>query len=312
MKSAHIHALLLTSCLLIICSIPAWAEAPEEPPVSETFTYEAGPQAPFYTEGTGWDQKSLKWKIISYKEGVGGVALKEGDVIGKGSLEYQDTDGKKFPSQGNQLLNNSERVIRALRKFDVSLPIFDKLRIDAIDRKEQRDERVQDGLGKAKEIFWFSMLIQPNAADMQVTLNQRVYGEDPSGVVFDYSAKTGNLTCGQLWWTIKTSLVSAKIPLSTPDKPTWVVAKIIFGDNWGADDPTNRLYAAIKRDDRPEPTGKLLVWINPKLGEEPNEANSDVNVPLHEFRINCFDSRISKGAALDEIRLGTSFQQVNH
>ena len=234
------------------------------------------------------------------------------DVIGNGSLEYQDADGKKFPSQGNQLLNSSERGIRSLRRIDVSLPIFDNLRIDALDGKEPKDERGQDGLGKAKGTLWFSMLIQPKDTDMKVILNQDVYNAEPAGVAFDYSAKTGNLSCGQLWWTIKTSEVSAKIPLSNTDKPTWLVAKIIFGDNWGADDPSNPLNAAIKRDDRPEPTGKLLVWLNPKVGEEPNEANADVDVPLHEFRINRFDSSIYKGAALDEIRLGTSFQQVNH
>ena len=147
---------------------------------------------------------------------------------------------------------------------------------------------------------------------MKVILNQYVYNMEPAGVAFDYSAKTGNLSCGQLSWTIKTSEVSAKIPISNPDMPTWLVAKIIFGDNWGADDPSNPLNATIKRDDRPEPTGKLLVWLNPKVGEEPNEANADVNVPLHEFRVNSFDSIISKGAALDEIRLGTSFQKVSH
>jgi hypothetical protein len=269
--------------------------------VSETFPYDSGPQAPFYIEGTGW--KSKAWTIPS---------AKEMDLIGNGSLEYQDADGKKFPSQGNQLLNTSEPSIRAMRLIDVSLPIFDNLRIDALDGKEPKDERGKDGLGKAKGTLWFSMLIQPKDTDMKVILNQDVYNMEPSGVVFDYSAKTGNLSCGQLWWTIKTSEVSAKIPLSNPDKPTWLVAKIVFGDNWGADDPSNPLNAAIKRDDGPEPTGKLLVWINPKVGEEPNEAKADVDVPLHEFRINRFDSIIYKGAALDEIRLGTSFQQVNH
>jgi len=312
MKSTLIKPLLLTTSLLLVHHVPLCGAAAKEECVSETFTYDSGPQAPFFTEGTGWDQKSKKWSILSYKEGAGGVALKEVDVIGSGSLEYQDADGKKFPSQGNQLLNSSEIRIRATRKFDVSLPIFDKLRIDAIEGKEQRDERGQDGLGKAKEILWFSMLIQPNDADIKVTLNQGNYGDVPSGVAFDYTAKTGNLSCGQLWWTIKTSEVSAKIPLSNPDKPTWVVAKILFGDNWGADDPSNPLNAAIKRDDRPEPTGKLLVWINPKVGEEPDEANADVNIALHEFRVNRIQSNMFKGAALDEIRLGTSFQQVNH
>lgn len=312
MKSTLIKPLLLTTSLLLVSHVSPCGAAANEECVSETFTYEAGLQAPFYTEGTGWDQKSKKWSILSYKEGAGGVALKEGDVIGNGSLEYQDADGKKFPSQGNQLLNSSEIKIRAVRKFDVSLPIFDNLRVDAVDGKETKDERAQDGLGKGKGALWFSMLIQPKDADIQVTLNQGVYGEIPSGVAFDYSAKTGNLSCGQLWYGIKRNEVSAKIPLSNPDKPTWIVAKILFGDNWGADDPSNPLNAAIKRDDRPKPTGKLLVWLNPKLGEEPNEANADVNVPLHEFRVNCFDARISKGAALDEIRLGTSFQQVNH
>ena len=306
MKSSLIKPLLLTTSLLLVHHLPLCGATTNEECVSETFTYDSGPQAPFYIEGTGW--KSKNWSIGSSEK----PAPKEMDVIGNGSLEYQDADGKKFPSQGNQLLNSSERVIRALRRIDVSLPIFDNLRIDALDGKEPKDERGQDGLGKAKGTLWFSMLIQPKDTDMKVILNQDVYNKEPAGVIFDYSAKTGDLSCGQLWWTIKTSEVSAKIPLSNPDKPTWLVAKIIFGDNWGADDPSNPLNAAIKRADRPEPTGKLLVWINPKLGEEPNEANADVDVPLHEFRINNFVSIISKGAALDEIRLGTSFQQVNH
>ena len=310
MKSSLIKPLLLTTSLLLVHHVPLCGAAANEECVSETFTYDSGPQAPFYTEGTGWDQKSLKWSILSYKEGAGGVALKEGDVIGNGSLEYQDADGKKFPSQGNQLLNTSETRIRALRRFDVNLPIFDKLRIDAIDGKQPRDERGQDGLGKAKGTLWFSMLIQPKDTSMAVTLTQDVYNMEPSGVSFVYSAKTGDLSCGQPWSDSKG--VSPKIPLSNPEKPTWVVAKITFGDNWGEDDPSNPLYAAIKRDDRPEPTGKLLVWLNPKIGEEPDEANADVNVALHEFRVNRIQSNISKGTALDEIRLGTSFQQVNH
>jgi hypothetical protein len=301
MKSSLIKPLLLTTSLLLVHHLPLCGATTNEECVSETFTYDSGPQAPFYIEGTGW--KSKAWTIPS---------AKEMDLIGNGSLEYQDADGKKFPSQGNQLLNTSEPSIRAMRLIDVSLPIFDNLRIDALDGKEPKDERGQDGLGKAKGTLWFSMLIQPKDTDMKVILNQDVYNMEPSGVVFDYSAKTGDLSCGQLWWTIKTSEVSAKIPLSNPDKPTWLVAKIVFGDNWGADDPSNPLNAAIKRDDGPEPTGKLLVWINPKVGEEPNEAKADVDVPLHEFRINRFDSLIYKGAALDEIRLGTSFQQVNH
>lgn len=306
MKSPLIKPLLLTTSLLLVHHLPLCGATANEECVSETFPYDSGPQAPFYIEGTGW--KSKKWTIQSSEK----PAPKEFDVIGNGSLEYRDADGKKFPSQGNQLLNSSEPSIRALRLIDVSLPIFDNLRIDALDGKEGKDERGKDGLGKAKGTLWFSMLIQPKDTDMKVILNQDVYNMEPAGVAFDYSAKTGNLSCGQLWWGIKPNEVSAKIPLSNPDKPTWLVAKIVFGDNWGADDPSNPLNAAIKRDDRPEPTGKLLVWINPKLGEEPNEAKADVHVPLHEFRINRFDSFISKGAALDEIRLGTSFQQVNH
>jgi hypothetical protein len=306
MKSSLIKPLLLTTSLLLIHHLPLCGATANEECVSETFPYDSGLQAPFYIEGIGW--KSKAWTIHSSEQ----PPPKEMDVIGNGSLEYQDADGKKFPSQGNQLLNSSERVIRALRRIDVSLPIFDNLRIDALDGKEPKDERGQDGLGKAKGTLWFSMLIQPKDTDLKVILNQDVYNMEPAGVAFDYSAKTGNLSCGQFWYGIKGSEVSAKIPLSNTDKPTWLVAKIIFGDNWGADDPLNQLNAAIKRDDRPEPTGKLLVWINPKLGEEPNEANADVDVPLHEFRINRFDSSISKGAALDEIRLGTSFQQVNH
>lgn len=307
MKSSLIKPLLLTTSLLLVHHLPLCGATANEECVSETFPYDSGPQAPFYIEGTGWDQKSLKWSIL--KEGAGWVALREGDVIGNGSLEYQDADGKKFPSQGNQLLNSSEPSIRAQRRIDVSLPIFDNLRIDALDGKEGKDERGQDGVGKAKGTLWFSMLIQPKDTDMSVTLNQHVYNMEPAGVAFNYSAKTGDLTCGQLWYHAKSA---AKVPLSNPERPTWVVAKIMFGDNWGADDPSNPLNAAIKRADRPEPTGKLLVWINPKLGEEPNEAKADVDVPLHEFRINNFVSIISKGAALDEIRLGTSFQQVNH
>jgi hypothetical protein len=310
MKSPLIKPLLLTISLLLVHHLPLCGANANEERVSETFTYDSGPQAPFYGEGTGWDQKSRGWAISSFKEDGASRPLKEGDVIGNGSLEYQDADGKKFPSQGNQLLNTSETRIRALRRFDVNLPIFDKLRIDAIDGKQPRDERGQDGLGKAKGTLWFSMLIQPKDTSMAVTLTQDVYNMEPSGVSFVYSAKTGDLSCGQPWSDSKG--VSPKIPLSNPEKPTWVVAKITFGDNWGEDDPSNPLYAAIKRDDRPEPTGKLLVWLNPKVGEEPNEANADVNVPLHEVRVNCFDARISKGAALDEIRLGTSFQQVNH
>jgi hypothetical protein len=310
MKSPLIKPLLLTISLLLVHHLPLCGANANEERVSETFTYDSGPQAPFYGEGTGWDQKSRGWAISSFKEDGASRPLKEGDVIGNGSLEYQDADGKKFPSQGNQLLNTSETRIRALRRFDVNLPIFDKLRIDAIDGKEPRDERGQDGLGKAKGTLWFSMLIQPKDTSMAVTLTQDVYNMEQSGVSFKYSEKTGDLSCGQPWSDSKG--VSPKIPLSNPEKPTWVVAKITFGDNWGEDDPSNPLYAAIKRDDRPEPTGKLLVWLNPKLGEEPNEANADVNVPLHEFRVNRFDSSISKGAALDEIRLGTSFQQVNH
>jgi hypothetical protein len=306
MKSSLIKPLLLTTSLLLVNHMPLCGATANEERVSETFTYDSGPQAPFYGEGNGW--KSKDWTIQSSEQ----PAPKEMDVIGNGSLEYQDADGKKFPYQGNQLLNSSERAIRALRRIDVSLPIFDNLRIDALDGKEGKDERGKDGLGKAKGTLWFSMLIQPKDADIGVTLKQDVYNAEPAGVAFSYSAKTGNLSCGQFWWTIKTSEVSAKIPLSNPDKPTWLVAKIVFGDNWGADDPSNQLNAAIKRDDRPEPTGKLLVWLNPKVGEEPNEANADVDVPLHEFRINRFDSSIYKGAALDEIRLGTSFQQVNH
>jgi hypothetical protein len=310
MKSSLIKPLLLTTSLLLVNHMPLCGATANEERVSETFTYDSGPQAPFYGEGTGWDQKSRGWAISSFKEDGASRPLKEGDVIGNGSLEYQDADGKKFPSQGNQLLNTSETRIRALRRFDVNLPIFDKLRIDAIDGKEPRDERGQDGLGKAKGTLWFSMLIQPKDTSMAVTLTQDVYNMEPSGVSFVYSAKTGDLSCGQPWSDSKG--VSPKIPLSNPEKPTWVVAKITFGDNWGEDDPSNPLYAAIKRDDRPEPTGKLLVWLNPKIGEEPDEANADVNVALHEFRVNRIQSNISKGAALDEIRLGTSFQQVNH
>jgi hypothetical protein len=306
MKSSLIKPLLLTTSLLLVHHLPLCGATAKEECVSETFPYDSGPQAPFYIEGTGW--KSKNWTIQSSEK----PAPKEMDVIGNGSLDYQDADGKKFPSQGNQLLNSSEPSIRALRLIDVSLPIFDNLRIDALDGKEGKDERGKDGLGKAKGTLWFSMLIQPKDTDLKVILNQDVYNMEPAGVAFNYSAKTGNLSCGQFWWTIKTSEVSAKIPLSNPDKPTWLVAKILFGDNWGADDPSNPLNAAIKRADRPEPTGKLLVWLNPKVGEEPDEAKADVNVPLHEFRVNRFDSSISKGAALDEIRLGTSFQQVNH
>jgi len=306
MKSSLIKPLLLTTSLLLVHHVPPCGAAAKEECVSETFTYDSGLQAPFYIEGTGWKSKS--WTIQSSEQ----PAPKELDVIGNGSLEYQDADGKKFPSQGNQLLNNSEPRIRAVRRIDVSLPIFDNLRIDALDGKEPKDERGQDGLGKAKGTLWFSMLIQPKDTNMKVILIQDVYNMEPAGVAFDYSAKTGNLACGQFWYGIKSNEVSAKIPLSNPDKPTWLVAKILFGDNWGADDPSNPLNAAIKRADRPEPTGKLLVWLNPKVGEEPDEANADVNVPLHEFRVNRFDSSISKGAALDEIRLGTSFQQVNH
>jgi hypothetical protein len=306
MKRPPIKPLVLVGYLLLVRSISVWAAVQEVAPVSETFTYEPGPQAPFYLEGAGWEEtKQRGWNMIPGKQ----MSRDEINVIGKGSLEYQDADGKKFPAQGNRLLNGMDAPMRAARLIDVALPAFNDLRLDAAGGMPPNDERGHDGLGKGT--LWFSMLIQPNDGALVVRLQQNIYNMSPSGVDFSYDPKTGELTCGQLWYTVKRGEVSANVSLSDPNKPTWVVAKIVFGDSWGADDPAQPLNATLPME-RPSPNGRLLVWLNPKLGEEPKEAEAAVNVHLHEFRINNFYSLINPGASLDEIRFGTTFQQVNH
>jgi len=289
----------------IVASLAFAGSAIAAPPerVVESFDYPAGPGDPTdYEGGEGWNIYQPKW--------VGGTT--EGYMIAEGSLTYTDATGKPFPVAGNRVENKSSGDLGIRRLIDDELPAFESLWLDA-ESSDARDERSMVSLGKGGGTLWFSVLIQPNAAKwFYIHLKSRVYNAEGAGVVLDYSG--GKLRVGQNWGTNRDQTLIRDIILPYPYAPTWVVARIEFGKGWGTDAnirPLDNRRLPEEGSIISEPTGKLTLWLNPALATAPDDSSAVGQCQLNEFRMNEIFFQINEGGALDEIRLGTTFEAVN-
>lgn len=292
----------LASVLLIgtACNVDA------EEIVSESFAYDPGPQEPFYIYGTGWDPATLQWNFWT------GGNVADADLIAEGSLEYTDSEGKVFPVQGNRLENNTEGGVLGRRTIGLSVASLAGAVVSDVTGGDS-DEQSVPGFGNAGGEVWFSFLVGGEGS-FDIRLDSTVYNQDPAGVSFRYAPGNGTLAVGQHWWTktdyddqIRTSI--ANFP---PANPSLVVARLQFGPNWGKIgdgklfDTRNAESAAT----RGEPTGTMTVWINPSLGAAPDPATAAAECQLVEFRFNRVYVSLAPGAAVDEIRLGATFESL--
>lgn len=52
------------------------------------------------------------------------------------------------------------------------------------------------------------------------------------------------------------------------------------------------------------------IPINPDLATEPSETSANAQVPIFEFRFSAVAVRLAPGAAVDELRLAPTFDQL--
>ncbi len=268
------------------------------------------------------DVKWKKWKIegpdsqpLVYQRGGGeedsGEAPK---VISEGSLQYRDAKGVALPSVGNRLLNAGEEKSSVLLTYKLNL-LDSSLAggmLEPSAKQQENAERSQAGWGAPNQTVWFSVLLQPNGGVLSISLRNSAYSTGPNGIQFSADPKKGQLIIKQDWPTLwKVEESSAKVEID-PGLPTWLVAKIETGPEWGSSNEYGTICSGFGKMDEPlpKPTGRLTVWINPLLGSAPDPATASAAIPLHEMRINTIWLTLGAGAEIDELRLDPEFSAL--
>jgi len=277
--------------------------------VSESFDYPPGAQPPVYGGGTGWSGDSRKgsWKVGSKEK------IPEPNIIAEGSLIFGDAQGRKFPATGNKALNGESVRVELSRRIEPETGALAKLTLPATTSSEQNIERSVAGVGAADGTIWFSAVVLPGPSSLTLRLSNFAYKAAPSGVSFKFDIPNNQLVCGQDWYHLKKANVRQSIDLPVPvTQPISLVAQLTFGNDWGTSKEFADFYATKKTAVIPEATGRLLVWLNPPLDKEPTPDSAQIDIPMLEFRFNTLELNLDPGASVDELRLGLSFDDVNH
>jgi len=235
-------------------------------------------------------------------------------AIRAGSLSYTDEQKRSYPAAGNRLRNpGSERILLHQRfKLNLNDSSLSAGSLDDTSSRAENLERSRPGWGAPNQTLWFSILILPNSAPMALVLANSAYSTGPNGIRFDYQVRQSLFTIRQNWLALKSAEASnASIPIQG-DQPSWIVAKIETGPEWGHSTAYEKISANSQKatDPLPDPTGRLTVWINPALGKAPDPAAAVATIPLHEMRIDTLGLELGPGAEADEVRLDPTFEAL--
>lgn len=265
--------------------------------------------------GTGWAM-DVGWGYSIW----GNLATHGGHVafqiVHPGSLEAPNGLAQRFPSAGGKLLNNTENLIlTGRRSLDVEAG---PLSIAGLPRLDEVPGRAVPTIGAGGKSVWLAALAKPghDSFGTWLKLMNSSYGavSADGGLVFLFDGFKFSLSVSQDWSRLNSTRNApgrASAPLEWDgESPVLLVAKIDFGPNWGGDTPFANLD--IKSfDPFSVPTdGLVTVWINPDLSAEPQSSQAILSVPIFEFRFDAVAVRLGMGAAIDELRLAPSFQEL--
>jgi hypothetical protein len=316
---------LLLLAHIVVCPAGAFAEI-----VSEPFDYQperieirkgASRINESFHGGTGWDPEPRSgWKF-----GIWGNLGKMGgevsfDPLDPGSLKAAGRLAAKYSSTGGSFANKEqELVLTATRGLDAENGPLSHAALPAT-TVEGNAGRSKPGIGAGGKVVWLSALIEPgrDRFGAWIKLNNTGYGSQVvahGGLVFQIDGTQSNLTVEQDWPVLN------RIRKNTPGRgtesikirdgePVLLIAKIEFGANWGGDTEfaTKDVHTF---DPESAPTdGTITVWIDPDLSSEPKRSAADLIVPVFEFRFGAMSLRLGPGAAIDEIRMAPTFQEL--
>jgi len=325
---------LLALLLAIITPLHALKSAP----VNESFAYplktftikEANEQSnrvfeTFLDGGSGWSSAmgDIGW-IVTIDRPPGqreyfmqGLRIYEFSPVVEGSLVYQDAEGKALSVEGNHLRNSTEAPQRWQRDFSLREEGFLDMVLEGFSPPDTNLERSTDGIG-GPGVIWFCALLEMQNSESGISINfvNAAYPRRSPiyGLTFRFQPQQGRIFAGQDWSGRANrfgATRTAQLPKSLdPTKPFWMVAKITFGEGWGTSEAFAEVDATKLDGAKVEATGNLMIWINPALSNEPSAKTALVNIPLLEFRFSRLLVDLPPGCAIDEIRLGKSFEEI--
>ncbi|MBA4031782.1 MAG: hypothetical protein C0478_12955 [Planctomyces sp.] len=197
------------------------------------------------------------------------------DMRKYGPLGYTDAAGRVLKSSGRQLRTATRPRSVTTRKFDI--PKFPQA---------MRDEA---GLGADGAVVWLSFLAQSSlsTADNNRYSYLLIGSKEVAGLRIGKlgAAPSGNWTAVALQTEAEVNLKTSAIPSG---EMVFLVTRIIF---------------------RPGPE-EAVVWINPRLEEEPEVSGAALRLTIPDFRFDGISIRANHSTDFDEIRLGNTFQAV--
>jgi hypothetical protein len=228
--------------------------------------------------GQGW---SAPWQetnskvaiIVDYREK--GMHWEPKDMRKFGPLGYSDSLGNVLVSSGNQM-----RTATSPRSIDTR--VFDANAFPVAMRDEE-------GLGRDGSIVWISFLAQSSlsTADNNRYSYVLIGSKEQAGLRI---GKVGASPSGN--WSAVALQTGAEVNLRTSIFPSGemvlIVARIVF---------------------RPGPED-AMIWINPKLEQEPLASDATLHLPIPDFRFDSISINANHSTDFDEIRFGNSFKAV--
>lgn len=228
--------------------------------------------------GTGWDEpweetNSKVAIVVDYSDKE--MHWEPADMRKFGPLGYSDAKGHILQSSGHQMRTATSPRSITMRRFDQkAFP------------ESMRDE---NGLGRDGSVLWISLLAQSSLSTAE--RNRYSYMVIGSKSVAGFRiGKLGAAPSGN--WTAVGLLTGAEVNLKSSTFPSGemvlLVTRIVF---------------------RPGPES-VLVWINPKLDEEPSPDDASLHLQVPDFRFDGAAIHANHSTDFDELRFGGSFRSV--
>jgi hypothetical protein len=273
-----------------------------------------------FASGSGWEPAPRgQWTFGLW----GNVADHGGQVTYQmahpESLKAPGTLAKLYQSTGGRFANvDTDLNITAWRRIDVEGGPLSYASLPASTGPENVG-RSEAGIGAAGKTIWLSALMVPGEEPFGVWLKlaNLAYGTMSAngGLVFHVDGSSSKLFVQQDWTVLNkvrkdTPGRIEEFVSIQPDEPFLLVAKIQFGPNWGGDTPFATKDANSFDPENTPTDGKVTVWINPDLTKEPSESAASAKVNIFEFRFSAVGVRLAPGAAVDELRLAPTFEQL--
>ena len=235
-------------------------------------------------------------------------------IVGEGSLDYRDAEGKAFPARGNRLQHSDDEEANFTVGYSLAL-MNSSLTGGLVEASTDKEfpERSKPGWGSPNQTLWLSAIIRPNGGLLQIKLRNSAYSTGPNGLILEYSPKTETLQVSQNWPVLgRQNENQAELPVSSTE-PTWVLVKVETGPEWGNSAEYAAIHPSRSRPGEvalPAATGKLTIWINPLIGSEPAASKAAATFPLHEMRFDSLWIVLESTAEIDEIRIDPQFSAI--